>query len=268
MKIEYYRPKSDLLKKYIAGYYFVSPDENPQPLQYWTFPNNYFITSVNINTEVTLRKNEILIDGSEKENVISNFVSRYINPIKITFSGVIHELTFYFEPLGINHFVNDAEQLYQQENAINFAPSADYLSLMKEILLMDNRDLQRDTLEAYWLNRLMPKDLAVIESLLADVEADLKIEEIAKKHFVSRQYINKIFGKYLGKSPSEYRKIHRFRNAIGKQKDSKNLTSLSYESLFYDQSHLIKDFKQLTNVNPFSFFKNVDTEKENIWLFI
>ncbi|RZL41175.1 MAG: AraC family transcriptional regulator, partial [Pedobacter sp.] len=252
MKIEYYRPKSDLLKKYIAGYYFVSPDENPQPLQYWTFPNNYFITSVNINTEVTLRKNEILIDGSEKENVISNFVSRYINPIKITFSGVIHELTFYFEPLGINHFVNDAEQLYQQENAIHFAPSADYLNLMKEILRLDNLDLQRDKLEAYWLNQFVPKDLTLVEQILTDVEADLKIEEIATKHQISRQYINKIFRKFLGKSPSEYRKIYRFRNAIGKQKDSRSLTELSYESLFYDQSHLIKDFKQLTNVNPFA----------------
>lgn len=268
MKIEYYRPKSEILRRYIAGYYFISPDENPQPLQYWTFPNNYFITSVNLNTELVLEKNQILIKGSQTENIISNFVSRYVNPIRVTAEGTFKELTLYFEPLAINYFVDDAEQLYQQENAINFAPSEDYLTLMRNVLQLENRDLQREELEAYWLGKLAPIDLSLVSSIVADVEADLRIEDIAVKHQLSRQYINKIFRKFLGKSPSEYRKIHRFRNAIGKQKDSKSLTSLSYESLFYDQSHLIKDFKQLTNVNPFAFFKNVDTAKENVWLFI
>jgi AraC-like DNA-binding protein len=33
----------------------------------------------------------------------------------------------------------------------------------------------------------------------------------------------------------------------------KNLTELSYENLFYDQSHFIKNFKDLTKIQPQNF---------------
>ncbi|MBO9583609.1 MAG: hypothetical protein J7574_05565 [Flavobacterium sp.] len=79
--------------------------------------------------------------------------------------------------------------------------------------------------------------------------------------------MNKLFTKHIGKSPSEYRKIHRFRNSILKQKESKNFSELSQYD-FYDQSHFIRNFKELINRNPQIFFKNIDTEKENIWLFV
>ncbi|WDF48346.1 helix-turn-helix domain-containing protein [Chryseobacterium sp. KACC 21268] len=112
------------------------------------------------------------------------------------------------------------------------------------------------------------KDFSDLENIISDIESDFRIDDIAIKNNFSRQYLNRLFSKTIGKSPSEYRKIHRFRNAIINQKNQKNLTDLSLESSFYDQSHLIKDFKQLTNVSPNSFFKTVNTEKENVWLFI
>ena len=78
---------------------------------------------------------------------------------------------------------------------------------------------------------------------------------------------------HLCKSPSDFKKIHRFREALKSKKDKKNsptLTALSYDMLFYDQSHLIKDFKSLTGLPPKNFFKNLtshDDGKIN-WLFL
>ena len=105
-----------------------------------------------------------------------------------------------------------------------------------------------------------------MEEIVCDIEDNIKIQEIAEKYNFTRQYINKLFLKYIGKPASEYRKIHRFRNAVSKYKISKNLTILSCDNFFFDQSHFIKDFKILTNSNPSSFFKAVDTKNENIWL--
>lgn len=101
---------------------------------------------------------------------------------------------------------------------------------------------------------------------MSDIEENIKVQDIAEKYNLTRQYVNKLFLKFTGKSASEYRKIHRFRNAVSAHKKSKNLTVLSYESFFFDQSHFIKDFKTLTDSNPNSFFKAVDTKNENIWL--
>ncbi|WP_353098108.1 helix-turn-helix domain-containing protein, partial [Empedobacter brevis] len=73
--------------------------------------------------------------------------------------------------------------------------------------------------------------------------------------------LNRIFKKHLGKSPSEYRKIFRFRNSLLNKKESKNLTELSSKD-YYDQSHFIKDFKSITKRNPNQFFKEVDLQNE------
>lgn len=107
----------------------------------------------------------------------------------------------------------------------------------------------------------------MIEKIVGDLDADSKIEEIAKKHNITRQYMNRLFVKHLGKSPAEYRKIQRFRNSILKRKESKNYTELAQYG-FYDQAHFNKDFKLLTGHTPQNFFNQVNTSQENIWLFI
>src|SRR5690606_17615354 len=129
---------------------------------------------------------------------------------------------------------------------------------MKFIFNETDRQKQIELLENYWLSKFIKKDFSLIEQILADVEADLKIEDIAIKNNISRKHINTLFSKHIGKTPSEYRKIYRFRKSLLKYKNNKNLTTLSYENLFYDQSHFIKDFKALTKINPNWFFKNVD----------
>lgn len=268
MKMEFYRPENEVLQKYIEGYYFISPAETAKGLHYWTFPNNFFIVSVSQNVELETKPNQIIIKASAEENIKANFVSRYISPIEVLIEAEVKEITIYFKPLAINYFVENAQALFEQENAVDFNPYADFIPAMKEILGESDRQLQQQKLEAYWITKLKAKAPGLLEQVIHDLEAGLKITEIAQHHNFSRQYLNRLFTKQVGKSPSEFYRIHRFRKAIMIQKNSKNLTDLSYESLFYDQSHLIKDFKQLTHIKPNAFFKQVDTNNENLWLFI
>ena len=61
-------------------------------------------------------------------------------------------------------------------------------------------------------------------------------------------------------SPIEFRRICRFRNSLTKKlKNSqlKNLTEITFEAGYFDQSYLIKEFYKLTNHNPKDFFKAV-----------
>jgi AraC-like DNA-binding protein len=70
------------------------------------------------------------------------------------------------------------------------------------------------------------------------------------------------------KTPSEYRKVQRFRNTLLKQKITPNLTDLSNDNSYFDQSHFIKHFRKLTDTKPSDFFKKVEIDKENIWLYL
>ena len=85
--------------------------------------------------------------------------------------------------------------------------------------------------------------------------------------------MTKHFETNIGKSPSDFKKIHRFRTALKTQinkKSNENMASLSYDLLFYDQSHLTKDFKSLTGLTPKKFFKNISSKEngEINWLFV
>lgn len=267
MKLEFYTPKNTLLKKYIEGYYFFAENETNEPVHYRTFPNNYCIVSVNQNTDTTFINNKITISPSSEKNISATLVFRYISPIEVYYEKLVNEITIYFKPLALNHFTNDLETVFLKNEA-TYNPFPDFKQEMEKILNLSSREQQIEELEKYWISKLVIKDLDLMQLIVADIEADLKIEDIAKKHKISRQHIHKMFLKTIGKSPSEYRKIYRFRNSITRKKKIKSLTELSYDNLFYDQSHFNKDFKELTTINPKVFFNNVDTEKENVWLFI
>lgn len=269
LKIDFYKPKSTLLQKYMEGYYFIDDHQHTGTIKYLTFPNNFAILSVNHNSDIILSENRITITPSTENKVVADLVFRYNNPIEVIFEKPIHELTIYFKPLGLNHFVHDLEDVFaKKKNIIDYSPFEDFKQTMVEILTTVDRDRQIELLENYWLSKIKSKDLSLLAEIITDIEHDLKIEDIAIKHRLSRQYINKLLGRNIGKTPSEYRKIHRFRNALIDKSQRKSLSDLSHSNFFFDQSHFIKDFKELTHITPRDFFKNVDTNKENIWLFI
>jgi len=71
-------------------------------------------------------------------------------------------------------------------------------------------------------------------------------------------------------TPSEYKRIARFRHSLKNRllsKEIKSLTNLSYESGFYDQSYFIREYKKLTLLNPKEFFQTIAVLDENkmIW---
>lgn len=269
MEMTFYKTKNKTLQKYLKGYYFISEDNNSNIIRYKTFPNNYCILSVCYNADVLYEEDKITVVPSETKEISTDIVFRYTNPIEVIYEKAVDEITFYFKPLGLHHFIPESHHISSNKSIMDFIVFPDFNSKMFEIFKIKNRKLQIEELENYWLSKLQEKDFSLIEKLLVEIEtSDLKIDEIARKFNFSRQYLNRLFLKHIGKPPAEYRKIHRFRSALKRNSSAKNLTNLSHDNLFYDQSHFNKDFKELTQSNPSQFFKNVDTEKENIWLFI
>ena len=267
MEVKFYKPKNIILQKYIAGYYFFVEDKNSKIFSYLTFPNNYCILSFYKNAVGKFSDNRYVIKASLEDNIWSSLVTRYIKPIEIIYENMVHEVTIYFKPSAINHFI-DCSLFFKNFTIPEFSPFPDYKEKISSVFDETNRDRQIELLENHLLSHFEKKDLGLVEQIIEDIENDLNQEEIANKYNFTRQHINLLFSKKVGKSPIEFRKIHRFRNALANCKTSKNLTSLSHQNLFFDQSHFIKDFKKLTGSKPKDFFKKVNTDQENIWFFI
>tara|TARA_R110002073_G_scaffold161300_1_gene316878 strand:+ start:1607 stop:2413 length:807 start_codon:yes stop_codon:yes gene_type:complete len=268
MNVKHYKVKNAILQKYIDGYYFMDKEESELPIQYLSFPSNICFVSTTQNSNVKIGQEKIIITPSEKNKIVTDLVVRYSKPFEILFQKPANEITIKFKPLGINRFVSNVSDYFVSGHYMDFHPFDDLNMEMQSIFGIANRDEQIVRLESYWLSKFKNVKLDRLENIIADIESEQSIAEISKKHQISRQYLSRICLKNLGKSPSEYRKVFKFRRALEDFKKVNNLTELSYESLFYDQSHFIKDFKSLTNINPSLFFKKIDSNKEFVWLFL
>jgi AraC-like DNA-binding protein len=89
---------------------------------------------------------------------------------------------------------------------------------------------------------------------------NVNISQLASEACLCRKQFERIFAKHVGISPKQYLKIIRFQFAIfQKQKNSDlNMTELSYESGYFDQSHFINDFKSLSGLTPRQYFVEND----------
>ncbi|MDR6967080.1 AraC-like DNA-binding protein [Flavobacterium arsenatis] len=268
MEIPFYRPKSEILKKYIDGYYFMSENEILQSNRYWSFPNNYCIATVCQNANVISEDNKISILPSNYKRLASDFYYNNSFPVEIFYEKPRNEVTVYFKPLGINHFLDEIQFEINKDSISDFVPYSDYLTEMEKVLKMENIEEKINAIEHYWLSKLLDRNFELFEQALSELKCGTTISEIAKKMDVSRQHFHKIFFKNIGKSPSDYKKTHRFQSIIENQKIAKYFTDISYNNSFYDQPHFNKDFKKLTGINPSSFFRKVDTKDSNFWLFV
>lgn len=273
MELKFYKPKNEILSNFIEGYYFLTQKETESTVEYLTFPNNYSIISVYQNTEIIFSENQAILRGKEGNPFESDLICHYKKPIKVICEGNLNEITFYFKPLGLNAFLNQPLCHYTNEFFSSFIPFDDYQSTMIAALNENDHEKRGTLIENYWLSKLIGFDHPFLKNLIIDIQKEFSISELADKYGTSRQNLNKHFESNLCKSPSDFKKTHRFREALKahmKKNSKDNLTSLSYDMLFYDQSHLIKDFKSLTGLTPKKFFKSLSPQEDGQinWLFV
>lgn len=80
--------------------------------------------------------------------------------------------------------------------------------------------------------------------------SDVKV--LAQTACLSYKQFNRIFSGYVGTGPKDFLRIVRFQRALYhmQNRSSPSLTNLALECGFYDQSHLIRDFKLFSGYTP------------------
>jgi AraC-like DNA-binding protein len=100
-------------------------------------------------------------------------------------------------------------------------------------------------------------DRTIIHSVQAIVSQKgiVNIPYLADSYCISQRHFERRFKNLTGFSPKLFSRIVRFEECVAKAL-SKNysLTELTYESGYYDQSHMIKDFKAFAGLNPQNYF--------------
>lgn len=262
----FHRTRDKTLKKYIEGYYFVSETSNNTPLHFISFPGNYFIATICQNVDVTFQKHRISIQPSPNNQIVADFYHKKTKPVKIEYAQLFNEITIYFKPLGILNFMENIKD-YELLGTSGKIPFPKYLDEMTRILQIAEPDLKIQALEAYWLSLLKNRKPGLLDEILRDLEHGLKVTEIAGRNGVSRQFVHKLLLKYTGRSPVQYRRIHRFKRMVGNYNKDQTMTQLAHEHFYFDQAHFNKDFKALTHALPRQFFRDTTISDCILWRF-
>ncbi len=92
----------------------------------------------------------------------------------------------------------------------------------------------------------------------------VEVNTLANEVCYSRKQLERIFRQHVGTSPKQFLRTLRFQRAIHlfAQKTETSLTTISYMSGYFDQSHMIREFKLLSGLTPKQFFAQGAAESD------
>jgi AraC-like DNA-binding protein len=124
--------------------------------------------------------------------------------------------------------------------------------------LLDAPDIEagKNIVENYFLNKIknlkeaLPFDGAMRHLLLSD--GNIQIEKIASMACLSLRQFERKCKERIGLPPKAFARIARFSKAyrIREARPDLTWTAIAYEAGYFDQMHLIRDFKEFAGVTP------------------
>jgi len=274
MDVNQFKPRNQELQKYIDSFYILTHPENEKEVSYLTFPTLFSVVAAVLNAKSSVSSERITTTYSSSVSLDTSLVCRFNKPICFKYQGKIKEVCIYFKPLGLNAFLQKPLESYSSSFFDKFIPFSDYEITMQKILELDDIDSISIKIEEYWIKKRIGFEHPFLFDSIHKIQENPKIKtsELASSYNISQKTLITHFKRHLCKTPTEFKKILRFRKALTKMQSANKktrLTELSYMIDFFDQSHMVGDFKSLTGISPKAFFKKLKCiENSNIhWIF-
>jgi AraC-like DNA-binding protein len=276
MRIQTFIPQNQILSAAIECIYLIEQEENEESESFLILPSVYTYLSISLNTSSRGTDNHISVTASPEKNLDSSVQFGLKSSCIFDYCGKIKEVCVKFKPLGIYNFFAENVLLTSAASDQSFFPNDKYEAEMKRILSCADNHIIISEIENYllaWYHSFSQPYLSQIVTELesADSEKPVSVEKLALKLGITRQTLNNLCRKYLNLSASEFRQICRFRRFVQAKLDAETnsrLTDFVYDFGFFDQSHLIKEFRKYTFLKPNDFFRKIYHSKDQTILVI
>jgi AraC-like DNA-binding protein len=84
---------------------------------------------------------------------------------------------------------------------------------------------------------------------------EVRVESVAEQLGVTARHLRRAFTESVGIGPKDFARAVRLRRAVGMAATSKDWGSIAADAGYYDQAHLIGDFRELVGLTPGAFVK-------------
>ena len=175
-------------------------------------------------------------------------------------------LSIRFKPFGLFPLVGmNMSELNDRCLSIGEVFGKPGLELEDKLFTANSMEQRIQLIESFLLERIARSEgvepmlrRAVSQILIS--RGRLKIRDLVIDLGMSKSSLEKKFEEKVGITPKSLANIWRFNDTLlqKRQKPEMSLTELAFSGNYYDQSHLIKDFKRYTGNTPGAFFIQED----------
>ncbi|NQX98669.1 MAG: helix-turn-helix transcriptional regulator, partial [Flavobacteriales bacterium] len=246
---EIHQPKKTSLKKYISEFTILKKDLF-KPINYLAFPHHRGSIAFFFQANVTYTNLTLNIERDDNLSTSIIILGKYKEPLLLEYKNFVDEIVINFTPTGLNYFfVENYDKITNKP--IKFLKDEEWIEFSRK-LFKANKNERISLLEDFLLSHFMEKDLSIIEHIIDKMKNNksLKLKDLSQEMGISERTINRIFHKYTGLSPKDFKKILRLRNSITMHNKKISLTELCMNNDYYDSSHFTNEFKALTKRNP------------------
>ena len=247
-----YQPTLNLLK-YIKHYLvFDIPSNGKKKYRHFSNGHNGIV--------FTLEKKEFVSINS-KIALPETFVFKQISDNQdFNINGATTIIIVLFQPFGLyqltgipaNHFVNDFEDSY-------LVFGKEIIELKNQLQSSSNSNEVINHLNYYFtkkikkINKVINPFLINTIQLIHSKKGDLSVYELCTQIGVTERKMQRMFFKQIGVPPKKFIcniRLHHFLCLLRNEKKNTSLTNLSLQAGYYDQAHLIKEFKKTVGLAP------------------
>ena len=254
--------KNNSIEPYVKDIYFIENNDENAFIQLPFYADGF--------PGIVYSKSKNTFHLQPRNKIVSNFYlyGQTIDPISLDVNGSFKLIVFKLYPfavrllLGINpkQLNDDCFDLHNIES-INTAETVHTLN--QEIDIDISVQIMSDYLLTLveFASRNSDSRIKLATNLIINSKGLLSIKDVREQLFITERTFERHFFKEIGVTPKQFSKIIQFstsRNQI-KEDDYYNLTEISYDNGFSDQSHFIRTFKKFTGKTPKAYQKQLST---------
>ena len=252
-------PKSNLLKKYILSFNILNKEDAKNGLTYHAFPQRGTTIGFVKESQIEIENNELIISKNKNQKPKAILLGKYVNPLKLTYTGFVEKISIHFTEVGIHYFFSNYFTTFAPES-IQSIDLDEFNKNLKDLFLVD-KSQQIQFLESFLLQQFKFINLDTVEKAIVLIweNPSIQTKKLAQQLFIAEKTLNRQFQKYVGCTTSNFKRIVRFKNVMNDYFETppKSLINICYDNNYYDASHFYKQITKTTNFNPRLFFDKV-----------
>ncbi len=182
----------------------------------------------------------------------------------LSISGKLSIFSIVFNPYGLMMFFDiPLNELYNQNVPLKNIIGNDVNKL--ETMMFEAKLFKEkvNIAESFLISRLQKsckeyefKRISNSIAIINHSKGMTNVNYLASEACLGRKQYERTFSEFIGTSPKQFLKTIRFQNAIYERNRNQhaNLTTLAYNCGYYDQSHMINDFKNFAGMTVRQYF--------------